>query len=621
MTLSLLPDEAPKGTLRTVKLIELPSDEELPGVAPTDSFIESVRHFGVIQPVALVVTSDPVLNLRLINYRVAAGRRRIKSARLLGLAEIPALVFEEGANFAEVATLIENAHRKANPASEVEAILALDKRFRDSGCTLSDKDLAETLGLNANLVKNRRRLISLLPKLFKAFLRGDIKPGVAEAAAKLSEAQQEQLIKAAEDHDDGFTVTADMIKHIKEAGSVKAQRSMEGDLFPDSDLDEALEGREVVLTGKLPRDLRTLRHYLASSLKITETVLTGGKGKMSPEIAEVLTFVLGLVDDAVKAIPTAIKGADDLAAAEPEKVEENALADSHSPEPPRVAEGRSILRILTDGKTLFDIAFMTEPELLAAAHKLANVPQDGPPLFWSNDEFGDITETLIGAEKDILSDVRTRAEVALRKVREQASRAIYLLADGSYFIRAEEKNDGEVFDWKPASDDERGFEWVLFHAQGAENPLPASSEAAEQLAAILVSKGWEGAEIARVVLNFADRVEAREEAGKVSIIIDDPATDEEPERETVIAAGEVVKAAQEAGESEPQNFPYFVDYVFDDGLYRVARHAVGKKTDRGLRYKYDVRSVAGMVVEGSETYSKAAAVAEAEALSKKERDL
>lgn len=99
--LSLIPEKLVTPKARKVILTELP--EDLMGPEPEPEFIESVRKFGILQPIGLV-EGDP--------YQVAFGRRRLRAARALELISIPALIYPQGWTPASVLTLIETSTAK-----------------------------------------------------------------------------------------------------------------------------------------------------------------------------------------------------------------------------------------------------------------------------------------------------------------------------------------------------------------------------------------------------------------------------------------------------------------------------------------------------------------------------
>ncbi len=157
---------------------------ELPPVAglwPDEKFKESVRALGILEPLLVERAGR--------GFRLLAGRRRLVAARLAGLDSVPCRILERGSVMGAVVTLAENFQRKANPASEVEAIEELLKT------TKSWQEIAEATGLPAAKLAERVRLIDKLhPELLAAFKAGKIAPGPAWAITKLPTAKQEKLV-------------------------------------------------------------------------------------------------------------------------------------------------------------------------------------------------------------------------------------------------------------------------------------------------------------------------------------------------------------------------------------------------------------------------------------------
>src|SRR5207244_9622011 len=76
-----------------------------------DELTDSIRSYGVIQPLALVRTGE--------RYRVACGHRRSIAAVLAGREMVPAMIYPEGSPLEEVIKNHENTRReKVNPADE-----------------------------------------------------------------------------------------------------------------------------------------------------------------------------------------------------------------------------------------------------------------------------------------------------------------------------------------------------------------------------------------------------------------------------------------------------------------------------------------------------------------------
>jgi ParB/RepB/Spo0J family partition protein len=176
--LSLIPDKLVTPKARKVVLSDLP--EDLMGPEPDPEFVESVRKFGILQPIGLV-EGDP--------YQVAFGRRRIRAARAIGLISIPAQIYPQGWTPASVLTLIENKHRKDNLPAQLDAIATLR-------LSATPEEICIAVGMTQpELAQAIKMLDALVPELRDAMRDGRIKATTAKQAAKLPIEQQQELAK------------------------------------------------------------------------------------------------------------------------------------------------------------------------------------------------------------------------------------------------------------------------------------------------------------------------------------------------------------------------------------------------------------------------------------------
>ncbi len=156
--LKLVPDTVERGEFRIVNVADMPAS--LPGDPPDKAFLDSVRDFGIIQPI--ILTEGPA------GIRVAAGRNRIRAARMIGIAQLGAVVFPEGWVSTESLTLIENRHRRQNGMADMLAIEALLRSGKD------EATIAANLGISQATIKGRMRLRDLVPVLATALDAGKL---------------------------------------------------------------------------------------------------------------------------------------------------------------------------------------------------------------------------------------------------------------------------------------------------------------------------------------------------------------------------------------------------------------------------------------------------------------
>ncbi len=139
---------------------------------------ESIRERGIIQP--LLVSSNGGNR-----YKLIAGERRLRAARLIGEEEVPVVIMETGSdNETLELALIENIQRQdLNPIEEAIAYSRLIEEFR-----LTQEEVAHKVGKKRSTVTNTLRLLKL-----PASLQNDV------ASALLSEGHARVLLRLKDD--------------------------------------------------------------------------------------------------------------------------------------------------------------------------------------------------------------------------------------------------------------------------------------------------------------------------------------------------------------------------------------------------------------------------------------
>ena len=131
---------------------------------------ESIKQVGVLQPVLVrkiytdeSVVLDPLDQADFIQaqYRVVAGERRVRAARIAKLTEVPAIICTYEDTEALKVALLENIQREdLGPIEEAEAYSMLLEKY---GAT--QDELATMLGKNRSSIANATRLLTLEPEI------------------------------------------------------------------------------------------------------------------------------------------------------------------------------------------------------------------------------------------------------------------------------------------------------------------------------------------------------------------------------------------------------------------------------------------------------------------------
>ena len=152
--------------------------EHLQGLA------ESIKQNGIIQPI--IVTHSET------GYRIVAGERRWRAARMAGLKEIPAIVRELTDTQVLEQALIENIQRQdLNP---IEEALALDRLMKDHAMT--QERLATMIGRSRPAIANNIRLLQLSEPLQQMVIEEILSAGHARALLGLpTEEMRNEAVK------------------------------------------------------------------------------------------------------------------------------------------------------------------------------------------------------------------------------------------------------------------------------------------------------------------------------------------------------------------------------------------------------------------------------------------
>ncbi len=139
----------------------------------------SIREYGIIQPLILMpVSADN-------NYELIAGERRLRAAKLAGLASVPAIIRKASEQEKLELALIENIQRTdLGPLETAEAYRQLAEDF-----TLSHEDISRKVGKSRVSVTNTIRLLKLPEMVQLALSQRKISEGHARALLALNSIQ------------------------------------------------------------------------------------------------------------------------------------------------------------------------------------------------------------------------------------------------------------------------------------------------------------------------------------------------------------------------------------------------------------------------------------------------
>ncbi len=151
---------------------------------PLTELAESIKNYGIVQPLVVTKTGN--------FYRIIAGERRWRAAKLAGLSEVPVIIRSmQQIEELEVA-IIENVQRvDLSPLEQAQSIKKLHDQF-----SLSFSQIAQKLGKAVPTIHNTVRLLQLSEKAIEALNQKLITEGHARAilALKTDTKKQQELL-------------------------------------------------------------------------------------------------------------------------------------------------------------------------------------------------------------------------------------------------------------------------------------------------------------------------------------------------------------------------------------------------------------------------------------------
>jgi len=221
------------------------------------SLAESIDKYGIVQPIIVKQINN--------RYKIVAGERRWRAARLAGIKKVPVIVKEvSDINVMEIA-LIENLQRQdLNPIEEAEAY---DKLIKEHN--LTQEKLSLIVGKSRSAITNCIRLNNLNDKIKECLINGEISEGHARAAMGVTnEKKQLELIDKIIQED---LSVREVERIVKKINATKSKQSSEAEYSAEyNKIQEKLQnvlGTKVKLTHKNNRGKILIEYYSVDELE------------------------------------------------------------------------------------------------------------------------------------------------------------------------------------------------------------------------------------------------------------------------------------------------------------------------------------------------------------------
>ncbi len=216
---------------------------------------ESIKEHGVLQPIVVTKEED--------KFKIVAGERRWRAAKLAGLKKIPAIVRTVDAQNRLELSIIENAQREDLNAIELATAYAkLKTQFN-----LSSKDIAVKIGKSEISVDGTLRLLKLPDNVKKVMVKEKLSEGVMKPLVSADkELVDEILPKIVEE---GWTARK-VEKYVAEHKKKSSTKILKENLFAKEEerigkkfqATAKIHGRSITITCKNKEKLKELLDFL-----------------------------------------------------------------------------------------------------------------------------------------------------------------------------------------------------------------------------------------------------------------------------------------------------------------------------------------------------------------------
>lgn len=137
----------------------------------------SIRTMGIIQPLIVAKDGDDLC--------LIAGQRRLKAARMSGLATVPCILIKADHQQALTTSITENIHRESlDPVTEAEMYRYLKVTLRKN-----NRQIAKMVAKSEAYISQRINMLDWLPALVHAVKSGAIGFSVGRELARVTEAE------------------------------------------------------------------------------------------------------------------------------------------------------------------------------------------------------------------------------------------------------------------------------------------------------------------------------------------------------------------------------------------------------------------------------------------------
>ncbi len=157
------------------------------------SLAESIRQYGVLQPLTVTRKEIELPEQGIaVEYELIAGERRLRAAKLAGIAQVPVVIrtSEDTDRMKLELAIIENLQREdLNPLDRAKAFRQLADEFG-----LQHKEIGQRVGKSREYVSNTLRILQLPEDMQHALEAGEISEGHTRPLLMLVDKPEQQQV-------------------------------------------------------------------------------------------------------------------------------------------------------------------------------------------------------------------------------------------------------------------------------------------------------------------------------------------------------------------------------------------------------------------------------------------
>lgn len=160
----------------TLKIYEIEPDREQPrkNFENVEELAESIKRVGLISPITVAKNGE--------TYKIVAGERRWRAAKMAGLEEVPVVIVSGDDKKLSEMTLVENIQR--NNLNPIELANGYKDMIDSYG--LTQEELGEMAGKDRTSISNSLRLLDLPLDVQEMIAKGKLSQGHAKAILALN---------------------------------------------------------------------------------------------------------------------------------------------------------------------------------------------------------------------------------------------------------------------------------------------------------------------------------------------------------------------------------------------------------------------------------------------------